>query len=285
MIKDLLKPLVSNDLSWKIIQLTKLDTIGKLQRVRQISVLTKNTQATTARLKIELESRGLQVLKGPFAGMRYPGFASVGSTLLPKLLGTYEHELHPFIEELSQTTIPKIVDVGCAEGYYAVGLALRFPQTLVKAHDIDPEARRLCAALAERNGVMDRVSVLGACGPDSLLAEDFSEGGLVIADCEGYERELFNPEVASHLRRAYILIELHDYLDRSITPHILSAFSRTHDVTLLPSTTDEWKVDHLQSPLMEGSTSFDRMVAFAEGRREVMDWALIRPRSEVPQES
>ena len=283
MTKELFKPLISNDISWKIIQLLKLDSIGKLQRVRQISELTKRTQATTARLKIDLENRGLHVLEGPFVGMRYPGFAAVGSTLLPKLLGTYEHELHPFIEELSGMKIPKIVDVGCAEGYYAVGLALRFPETIVRAHDIDPEARRLCAALAERNGVLDRVSVLGACGPDSLLAEDFSEGGLVIADCEGYERQLFNPEVAYHLRRAHVLIELHDYLDRSITPHIQTAFSRTHEVTLVPSTTDEWKVENLRSIIIEGSTPFDRMVAFAEGRREVMDWALIRPRPGIPE--
>ena len=35
------------------------------------------------------------VLNGIFRGMTYPNFISVGSTLFPKLLGSYEKELEP----------------------------------------------------------------------------------------------------------------------------------------------------------------------------------------------
>jgi hypothetical protein len=55
---------------------------------------------------------------------------AVGSALIPKLLGCYEAELHGVIACALNTTYDTIIDIGCAEGYYAVGLALHFPDTL-----------------------------------------------------------------------------------------------------------------------------------------------------------
>src|SRR5215208_3855790 len=69
----------------------------------------------------------LKVLSGIFAGMRYVRDA-VGGQLYPKLLGTYELELVPVIQALNRKRVARIVDVGAAEGYYAVGLALCNPQ-------------------------------------------------------------------------------------------------------------------------------------------------------------
>jgi hypothetical protein len=37
---------------------------------------------------------------GPFKGMLYPSAQAYGSALLPKLLGSYESELHPALEEM-----------------------------------------------------------------------------------------------------------------------------------------------------------------------------------------
>ena len=67
----------------------------------------------------------LIVRNGPFAGMRYPGVQSVCSTIVPKLIGCYEKELHSVIELICSQQYNSVVDIGCAEGYYAVGLAMR----------------------------------------------------------------------------------------------------------------------------------------------------------------
>ena len=40
--------------------------------------------------------------------------------LIPRLLGTYECELHPHLAALSAEGLDCVIDVGCAEGYYAV---------------------------------------------------------------------------------------------------------------------------------------------------------------------
>ncbi|MBP0574360.1 50S ribosomal protein L11 methyltransferase, partial [Mycobacterium tuberculosis] len=55
------------------------------------------------------------------------------------------------------------VDVGCAEGFYAVGMALRLPSLMVRAFDIDAAAQQMAKGLAQLNGVADRVQVCGAC--------------------------------------------------------------------------------------------------------------------------
>jgi hypothetical protein len=50
------------------------------------------------------------VLDGPFAGMRYVPRAA-GSSLLPKLLGSYEAELHGIVAVVINSDYRKIVDV------------------------------------------------------------------------------------------------------------------------------------------------------------------------------
>ena len=68
------------------------------------------------------------VRHGPFAGLQYPELTAVGSALYPKLLGSYQREIQGWIEEICAAGYSEIVDVGFAEGYYAVGLARRLPR-------------------------------------------------------------------------------------------------------------------------------------------------------------
>src|SRR5262249_8007661 len=110
----------------------------------------------------------LTVRYGPFAGMRYPEAASVGSTLFPKLIGSYEREIRDVLEIIARTDYSEIVDIGCAEGYYAVGLAMTVPGARVLAFDTDEKAVRLCRRMAEINGVSDRVVVGTFCDAETL---------------------------------------------------------------------------------------------------------------------
>ena len=69
---------------------------------------------------------------GPFAGMSCISEA-ICSSLVPKLLGSYESELHQVLNQILETDYQNVIDIGCAEGYYAVGLALRLPNARVYA--------------------------------------------------------------------------------------------------------------------------------------------------------
>src|ERR1043165_6627000 len=107
-----------------------------------------------------------KVLGGIFKGLQYPAFKSSGSGLVTKLLGSYEDELHPFIKSLSSNQYSDIIDIGCAEGYYAAGLALLFPGAKIFAYDIDAVALERCAAMAEINGVQKRMNLRKRCGKE-----------------------------------------------------------------------------------------------------------------------
>lgn len=104
-----------------------------------------------------VRSRG-RVMGGPYRGMKYlaephlPHFAA-------KLLGTFEQELHPWIQEWLRADYEAVFDLGCRDGYHAVGLARARPDLAVVAYDEAPENRTLTRRLAALNGVGARVRV------------------------------------------------------------------------------------------------------------------------------
>jgi hypothetical protein len=71
---------------------------------------------------------GDAIIDGPFVGMTYPDFGITHVDLFaPKLLGIFERELHPSIEGLIADAPSQIINIGSAEGFYAVGLVRRVP--------------------------------------------------------------------------------------------------------------------------------------------------------------
>ncbi len=181
-----------------------------------------------------LARHGTQVIGGPFAGMRYIGEAT-GSRLLPKLCGSYEVELRPALEIVFTQSYQRIVDVGCAEGYYAVGLSRRFPGTPVSAFDTDPAAHRLCAELCRLNGASEKVTVRGACTP-ATLREITGDRVLLICDCEGYEFELLDNDLLGDMPHWDLLVELHDDSPgRERAASLRRRLERAHAVEVIPT--------------------------------------------------
>ena len=188
---------------------------------------------------------GRRVLAGPFIGMDYVHEAA-GSAYIPKLLGCYEAEIHPFLEKALQRQHEIIVDIGCAEGYYAIGLALRCPRSRIFAFDLDASARQLCQQMSELNGVSAGVTIQGFCNCTSLR-EIPLENSLVICDVEGYEDELLNLETVPSLEYADIIVELHEKKQPGVTSRVLSRFSKTHEMTVIDAvrrSSDEFPLLH-----------------------------------------
>jgi hypothetical protein len=185
-----------------------------------------------ARLLRRLVRRqGLSVSSGPFRGMRYID-QSRGSSLTPKLLGSYESELHDVIQQIITMRPGVVVDIGCAEGYYAIGFARVLPMSTIYAYDIDEVARTLARQLAEINDVTDRVILRSHCTGSNLTEIPLS-GSVVLCDCEGYEAELFTSSVIDTLHSTTLLVETHEFLLPGITNRLSSLFRQSHDVTII----------------------------------------------------
>jgi hypothetical protein len=177
---------------------------------------------------------GLTVRDGPFAGLRYVKRAvsapELADCLPAKLLGSYEQELHPAIERMLGSRFETIVNVGAAEGYYAVGLALRAPDARVYAFETDTGRRELCKELARVNGVAERIDIGGECDPGWPAA---LEGDcLLVMDCEGCEARLLGEDQAAALSGSALIVELHDFIDPRASG-VADILRPTHEVELV----------------------------------------------------
>jgi hypothetical protein len=218
---------------------------------------------------------GLTVSDGPFAGMSYlPEEVATQGNLVSKLGGFYERELREAVQRWPDEPQPDVVvNVGCAEGYYAVGLALLLPQAQILAYDINLTLQDKCRRLAELNGVADRVTVGGECTP-ATLAGLRAQRLAVFCDCEGYELTLLDPTLAPILSSALIIVELHDLDDPRITPTLLARFEASHEIELIAA------VASSQAPVdLSYLTERQRQVVQTE-RPLPMNWADMRPRAE-----
>src|SRR5262249_40821391 len=149
----------------------------------------------------------------------------------PKIMGVYEIELAPVLRKWSAIPFQRVINAGAAEGYYAVGCAMRWPQASVTAFESNQEARRLLRRNVELNDLQTRVNISGRCGQDELQAA--IPGGqhcLVIMDVEGAEGELLNPRNVPALADSHIIVEIHDFVDEQLGDLLLSQLQSTHVV-------------------------------------------------------
>ena len=173
------------------------------------------------------QATGGMVAAGPFAGMRldyelFPVHAS------PKFLGTYEQELHSVIERAIQLHPKYVLNIGCAEGFYAVGLAIRLNDAQVFAADADPKGLSATMKNAELNGVSARVSPVGIVRPRQLSRYLRADASLLVMDCEGAEFSLLDPANDPILLRTNIIVEIHcEFGDKR---EIIRKFADTHNI-------------------------------------------------------
>lgn len=219
-----------------------------------------------------------RVDEGPFKGMKYPHFESVGSSLLGKLTGTYEVELAGWVERLLQTPYELVVDIGCAEGYYAVGFAMRKPEVEVHAYDTNERARQLCANMAALNGVANRVRVEGLCSAQELASLVRGRRALVISDCEGGELDVFAESVMDSLSRCDVLIEPHDFVIAGVSETLKMRFHATHECAVAHNMFPLEKAAKHPSRLMREKDPEVLEWLYSEGRPESMAWLLFTPR-------
>jgi hypothetical protein len=186
--------------------------------------------------KLYLPNDEPRILSGPFAGMKYINTPAFGP-ISPKWLGSYEWEIQDLIDQFCVSEYETIVDVGSADGYYAVGLAWRSRNSRVIAYDIDPFARRATRRLAVINGVADRLAVRTSCNWSDLDRLPQVKK-LLLVDIEGAEIEFLDPHHCSSLKGFDILVEVHEKPEADLVNGIEKAlelrFRETHIIRRRP---------------------------------------------------
>jgi hypothetical protein len=175
------------------------------------------------------------------------------------------------IERCVEAPYETIVNIGCGDGFYAVGFARRMPQVEIKAYDLNADRQEFCRAMAQKNDVGDRIFVGGQCGAAELNALQ-GHRVLVVCDIEGGERELLDPERIAALREFDILVELHKVLDAALPEEVLTRFSESDDIERIAH---QGRDPYVFKELSKAS-QLDQSLAIWEGRQGGTPWAFLR---------
>lgn len=223
---------------------------------------------------------GLVIQSGPFRGMRYLPELMIPDSfekyaLFPKILGSYEEEMHPLLVQMLGRGYDRVINIGCTDGYYSVGVSRKLPDAHTYVFDPDGDARRICQRMAQYNDVADRVTVRGDCAISELTA--LVQGRtLVICDYAGSEIDLLRPDLVPGLAHSDMIVKLHNHVDPTI-PHIVSErFARTHEMITL--TSRDHDRDFSSFRLLDGLSLYKRQLAVEEWRLRPPLWSIMTPK-------
>lgn len=217
------------------------------------------------------------VQTGPFEGMLLLRDVAWGDgDLCAKILGIYEDELHLEIERCLEWQPDWCLNLGAAEGYYAVGMAYCGVPS-VTAIDTQSNLLEITRRTAQHNGVLDQVGARDGMAPDIMqFLLSGRERPVIISDCEGAELEYLDPVQVPALAHTWIIVESHDCVRPGCTETLHDRFRATHDIRIMRAgAKDVW-----QFAWLHDLWDIEKLLIASELRPETARWLSMAPRKD-----
>lgn len=239
-----------------------------------------NNPLNVAKDKVSKHIRDLydnRVAYGVFEGMQLSEDVWWGKhDVAAKVLGVYEASVLRQIAASAKTS-NVFVDIGAADGYFAVGALYAGLFDRSVAFELSDRGRALLAANAANNGVSDKLEIKGAADPTELLSCLMpGDKAVVLCDIEGAEFGLFDETVLSQLagRTTAIIIETHPTFvtDGQEALRTLIARAEKH-FTVKHILSDDPKLNQFSE--LDSFSDDERLLTFSEGRPEKGHWLLL----------
>ena len=218
-----------------------------------------------------------KVAYGPFKGMSLPKNLWWGDDRITQTLGIYEeHVLKQLIENRNQGAT-KLIDIGAADGYFAIGMTFsKIYQTCI-AFEISEEGRKRISENAKSNRCEDCIEIHGEADLESLTeALSGPETSTVLIDIEGCEYDLLNDKMLKLLSDSFVICELHNNLiDDGLAREraLLQRASKYFNTSLIKRETYNpnafSELNHLDDT--------HRLIAVSEGRSKNTEWLVCSP--------
>lgn len=252
--------------------------IGQAATVRRAehSTVSHRRRAVVAAVT---ERTGNVVQAGLFHGTVLPAPLAWGAEdYAAMLLGTYECELHPALGDCVEARPDVVINLGCANGLYAAGLARLLPGCPIVAVDISAAAMTATTQAWELNGLAGLNPLQLVHGPATFPTltswlEPYDRP-LIVSDIEGHERELLDPKAVPLLARSTIVVELHDEHTPGTTTVLRNRLEGTHRLTFITSGA---RNPH-EIELLGDFEEHDRWLALSEARSRDGSWMVAVPR-------
>jgi hypothetical protein len=193
------------------------------------------------------------------------------------LLGVWEKEISFIWDSLNDFKC--IIDVGAAEGFYAVGIARKYPDKKIYAYEMNSMTKKLLKEVVSDN-LVTNIEICGKCEFSNLRELGVNlNGSLIIMDCEGHEIELLNDRSPSILKNTSIVVELHEMYVPGCTNKLKERFSPTHVIKEIEGKQrgiNDWPS---QLKLLRYLYPNELLLDFMdEGRPYPMNWLYMKPK-------
>lgn len=220
---------------------------------------------------------------GPLKGLKmsrspYWGLSDLGSILL----GTYESEILDYI--FNNFTISgrrTFIDIGAADGYYAIGLLKSGRVDRSICFEIEEKGRKKIIENHSLNGENGEILVFGDCldGFESKILEsgvDLNDS-IVLVDIEGLEFSLLNEERILFLKNSIVLVEVHNWTENFMEKYekFLRDASVFFDIEMIQRRDREIN----SIPELRSFTDDNRLLALSEHRPCLMRFLVLIPKN------
>lgn len=189
------------------------------------------------------------VKNGPFSSMKLLRINNGFDSILPKLFGTYEFEIHQIVNQIIKNRHDYIINIGCAEGYYLVGFALKIPTCQLIGFESEVCNQEFCRQNSILNSVSDRIKIMGYADESSILGLESHQNMLFFSDCEGAELDVFTDKVIQKFRNSDFLIETHDCFRPGMTEQLIRRFTSTHYIQIVDFITNDKRAEFSKTTL------------------------------------
>lgn len=149
------------------------------------------------------------------------------------IVGSYEEEVHDVINNVICAAPTRVINIGAAHGYYAVGLALKIANaTIIAFEAVEEPYWRQLAELARINGVSDKIIQRGLCTAEELARVCLPKS-FILCDCEGGKEDILKPLEIPALKSCKILVELHEFYRPNLVGTLVDRFRDSHEIRII----------------------------------------------------
>jgi len=220
------------------------------------------------------------VAHGIFKGMRLnKNIYWSRNDLITHILGVYEKHVLDQLIKFSKLDNSVFIDIGAADGYFAVGSAYSGLFKKVYAFEIQKEGREILSENAKVNKCEKNIII----NPEANFKRlknivDEHKRAVVLIDIEGDEFSLLNDEILKLLSNCNIIVELHPSSVKNgyqKEKDLINSAKYLFNVSIIKR--ESYNPNFFKE--LDNFTDDERLVAFSEGRENNMCWLILETRN------
>jgi len=200
----------------------------------------------------------------------------------PKLLGLYEEQIQNLIVDIQKKkNLKTLINIGCGDGYHALGLVKNkfFDKSI--CYEISLEARNILETNIKKNNLYDKFIIRKEANIDEIkkdLQKLKSEETLFLIDIEGTEFTLFKDEDLNFLKKSYLVIEDHNFLikDNELKEKFYLSLHKFFNVEFIENGPRNPFI--IQNDFLDQLNDDSRFLLLSEGRPQKMRWIFLSPK-------